>query len=247
MEEKIKISKDLIPIITVIFLICNFIFNLGYYHFDIKFMGLLTLSDYFEGTTYVALITIILSIVVFSCTQYNKKTLEQVQNIEQEVSNIENTILNDEIKIPYNKYQDINHIKNDCKQIILQNLFMSFVTMFILFIILIFLFHISFVWLIFPFLFLIPQYLYIKAKYFNGNIYFIIFCFFMYLCGGMSTFQINYSQDKEIVNANNNYYYLIRPISKGAIVKSSDNNIVFINNADITDITVDLKKIKRNK
>ena len=47
----IKIATTALPLVILLYLMCNFIFNAGYFYvFGIRFMGLLTMQDYYEGT-----------------------------------------------------------------------------------------------------------------------------------------------------------------------------------------------------
>lgn len=47
----IKIATTALPLVILAYLMCNFIFNAGYFYvFGIRFMSLLTMQDYYEGT-----------------------------------------------------------------------------------------------------------------------------------------------------------------------------------------------------
>lgn len=47
----IKIATTALPLVILLYLMCNFIFNAGYFYvFGIRFMSLLTMQDYYEGT-----------------------------------------------------------------------------------------------------------------------------------------------------------------------------------------------------
>lgn len=46
-----KIATTALPLVILAYLMCNFIFNAGYFYvFGIRFMSLLTMQDYYEGT-----------------------------------------------------------------------------------------------------------------------------------------------------------------------------------------------------
>lgn len=258
-QENINFYLKLISISIVIFLILNFIFNIGYFAFiGLKFISLLEIRDYYEGTAPLFIFTLLYFIGYFNIIVYSRP-IKKILNFITTVSNIitRDIILKTKYKIllsgckqmSFNIKRRLVLINRDIKkfnQLKVTDLFKSFLGfVFVLFIAVFPLCHSYYLiykyskelYFIFIFLYLILVYIYL----FNQNVYKkILFSLliipFMFSIIGCWAFLRDYkTSGSEVLLNNNKTYVLLRPITKGVILKTSKglmfytwNNVKYI-------------------
>lgn len=101
-DSKFNNFLKILPIFILIFLISNFIFNAGYFcALGVKYMSLLALSDYYEGTAPYFIVCLFLFGAIFSI--FNEDFLISVEFFPRSILNFLSTTINLPFQILINK------------------------------------------------------------------------------------------------------------------------------------------------
>lgn len=259
LEKLIDYSVKIIPLLIFLFLLINFIFNLGYFFIiGNKFLSLLTISDYYEGSAPLVSITVLSFGVIFNAVFLNNHVrasfiyfnlifsskvsvpirilkINLETNIHYKFNHSKYTYADKRLLIK--KRKELKSIKNDMNENVKDmqefNPLISWSLSFIIIlpIVIIFINSIFISMLLFFILLIIYILILIFAskkksiaKYYFLTMLSIIFIF----CLGIWCFLRDYSIDTVSYIANSNKdIQVIRPISKGILIKSQ-NGISFI-------------------
>ena len=242
----------IISIITFSFLILNFIFNMGYFlPLGLKFFSMLSIRDYYEGTAPLLIFSIMLYGSVFNIPVFHRivqdlpKNIKILYEVKMKLPNdlkklkkdIEKSnITEEECKIFQDRYKNTEkEIKEFTESQELKDFnkygFDLFVFAVLLPIIIIF-FNSVFISknlllvLLLVFIAIISSFFIPKDSVRKPVLVIFTISFLMLL--GLRQFICDYNDLNVLGIFQNNKYYIIRPISKGYIVKDKDNNIKFI-------------------
>lgn len=245
-----------IPLAVIFILLSNFVFNIGYFNnIGWKFLGLLCLADYYEGTTPYFVLTIFL----FSCFIFYSLSIRIMPIFSSFVPNLFRfcklaahffkNVISNKIKKNINNTAEFQtnsiDLKSRFRGLFGKSFFMLFCElMFTLFIF--FLTAVTFVFIyiwspILCYSFIILYILFLTFHYFikldkvKKIISYIGFYFIFIAFLGNFNYTQNtdkYNESFVILKENNTQYPLIRAMSKGAFIEDQ-NHIVFVKWEDI--------------
>lgn len=240
MKEKIEFLMQYSAAIIFTFLICSFVFNIGYFApLNFKFMGLLTLSDYYEGTAPALFwsLTLLHSFVLPILTYY--KDIELILNALHKIINLLNKIKKLNINNKNTREMRAEIFENLIyliKTILIYLLIMLPSLFFTMWLLSIYAFDIKFAILAYSItsLALILSFVLYAIKKYIGIYVLSIFIFLMITYSGVCLSKKDYKSNSLTVRTyDNQVYLLIRPISKGIIAKSYQKDTIFIKWKDV--------------
>ena len=256
--NKIKTSEiiekifKIISVVAVLFLMLNFIFNMGYFiPLGLKFFSLLEIRDYYEGTAPFLVVSILLYGAIFNIPIFSNivsKLPKCINILFETIWNFPRSLKKLKIDLQKNnstndngmELKKINDLDKKIKELKESNEFKDinkfFIALLILTILLpIFIIFINGSYISKCLLYLsFIVYLFIVGSFFIQNtsvktFLLIISTIFFIIFLGLKQFVLDYNDLTVVGNFKNIKYYIIRPISKGYIIKDGNNNIKFIN------------------